>query len=46
LRKEADLNRQIVADVLKIAQQTYANHEVARARLAVSKLGGILSQHR
>src|SRR5882762_7804063 len=38
LRKEAGLSQQAVADVLEIAQQTYANYEVARARPAVSML--------
>lgn len=38
LRKEADLSQQAVADSLEIAQQTYANYEVARARPAVSML--------
>jgi transcriptional regulator with XRE-family HTH domain len=38
LRKEAGLSQQAVADALKIAQQTYANYEVARARPAVSML--------
>jgi DNA-binding XRE family transcriptional regulator len=31
LRKEAGLSQQAVADALEIAQQTYANYEVARA---------------
>jgi DNA-binding XRE family transcriptional regulator len=35
LRKEAGLSQQAVADALEIAQQTYANYEVARARPAV-----------
>ena len=38
LRKEAGLSQQAVADALEIAQQTYANYEVARARPAVSML--------
>lgn len=38
LRKEAGLSQQAVADTLQIAQQTYANYEVARARPAVSML--------
>jgi transcriptional regulator with XRE-family HTH domain len=38
LRKEAGLSQQAVADSLEIAQQTYANYEVARARPAVSML--------
>src|SRR6201992_1285531 len=38
LRKEAGLSQQAVADSLQIAQQTYANYEVARARPAVSML--------
>lgn len=38
LRKEAGLSQQSVADALEIAQQTYANYEVARARPAVSML--------
>lgn len=38
LRKEAGLSQQAVADTLEIAQQTYANYEVARARPAVSML--------
>lgn len=38
LRKEASLSQQAVADALDIAQQTYANYEVARARPPVSLL--------
>ena len=38
LCKEAGLSQQAVADALEIAQQTYANYEVARARPAVSML--------
>src|ERR1700748_2643426 len=38
LRKEAGVTQQAVADALEIAQQTYANYEVARARPAVSML--------
>ena len=38
LRKDAGLSQQAVADALEIAQQTYANYEVARARPAVSML--------
>jgi transcriptional regulator with XRE-family HTH domain len=38
LRKEAGLSQQAIADSLEIAQQTYANYEVARARPAVSML--------
>jgi transcriptional regulator with XRE-family HTH domain len=38
LRKEAGLSQQAIADELEIAQQTYANYEVARARPAVSML--------
>jgi transcriptional regulator with XRE-family HTH domain len=38
LRKEAGLSQPAVADALEIAQQTYANNEVARARPAVSML--------
>lgn len=38
LRKEAGLSQQAVADSLEIAQQTYANYEVARARPSVSML--------
>jgi transcriptional regulator with XRE-family HTH domain len=38
LRKDAGLSQQAVADALDIAQQTYANYEVARARPAVSML--------
>jgi transcriptional regulator with XRE-family HTH domain len=38
LRNEAGLSQQAVADALEIAQQTYANYEVARARPAVSML--------
>ena len=38
LRKEAGLSQQAVADALEIAQQTYANYEVARARPSVSML--------
>jgi transcriptional regulator with XRE-family HTH domain len=38
LPKEAGLSQQAVADALEIAQQTYANYEVARARPAVSML--------
>jgi transcriptional regulator with XRE-family HTH domain len=38
LRREAGLSQQAVADALEIAQQTYANYEVARARPAVSML--------
>lgn len=38
LRKEAGLSQQAVADAIEIAQQTYANYEVARARPAVSML--------
>jgi transcriptional regulator with XRE-family HTH domain len=34
----AGLSQQAVADSLEIAQQTYANYEVARARPAVSML--------
>lgn len=37
-RKEAGLSQQAVADSLEIAQQTYANYEVARARPSVSML--------
>ena len=44
LRKEAGLSQQAVADALEIAQQTYANYEVARARPAVSMLP-TLAQH-
>jgi transcriptional regulator with XRE-family HTH domain len=36
--KEAGLSQQAVADALEIAQQTYANYEVARGRPAVSRL--------
>jgi transcriptional regulator with XRE-family HTH domain len=38
LRKEAGLSQQAVADTLEIAQQTYANYEVARARPSVAML--------
>jgi transcriptional regulator with XRE-family HTH domain len=38
LRKEAGLSQQAVADALEIAQQTYANYEVARARPSVAML--------
>jgi len=38
LRQEAGLSQQAVADELGIPQQTYANYEVARARLPVSTL--------
>lgn len=38
LRQEAGLSQQAVADALEIAQQTYANYEVARARPPVSLL--------
>jgi transcriptional regulator with XRE-family HTH domain len=38
LRRDAGLSQQAVADALDIAQQTYANYEVARARPAVSML--------
>lgn len=38
LRKEAGLSQQAMADALKIAQQTYANYEVARARPSVAML--------
>lgn len=38
LRKEAGFSQQAVADSLEIAQQTYANYEVARARPSVSML--------
>ena len=38
LRKDAGLSQQAIADALEIAQQTYANYEVARARPAVSML--------
>ncbi len=38
LRQEAGLSQQAVADTLEIAQQTYANYEVARARPPVSLL--------
>lgn len=38
LRKEAGLSQQAVAGALRIAQQTYANYEVARAWPAVSTL--------
>src|SRR5215510_2376242 len=37
-RKEQGLSQQAIADALEIAQQTYANYEVARARPAVSML--------
>jgi transcriptional regulator with XRE-family HTH domain len=38
LRKDAGLSQQAVADALELAQQTYANYEVARARPPVSML--------
>lgn len=38
LRKEAGMSQQAVADALEIAQQTYANYEVARARPSVAML--------
>ncbi len=38
LRKEAGLSQQAMADALEIAQQTYANYEVARARPSVAML--------
>ena len=38
LRQEAGLSQQGLADALEIAQQTYANYEVARARPPVSLL--------
>lgn len=38
LRKEAGLSQQAMADALEIPQQTYANYEVARARVPVSLL--------
>ena len=38
LRKDAGLSQQAVADALDLAQQTYANYEVARARPPVSML--------
>jgi DNA-binding XRE family transcriptional regulator len=44
LRKEAGLSQQAVADALEIAQQTYANYEVALARPAVSMLPTLLQK--
>lgn len=38
LRKDAGLSQQAVADALELAQQTYANYEVAHARPPVSML--------
>ena len=38
LRKEAGLSQQAMANALEIAQQTYANYEVARARPSVAML--------
>lgn len=38
LRQEAGLSQQALADTPQIAQQTYANYEVARARPSVSLL--------
>lgn len=38
LRQEAGLSQQAVADELGIPQQTYANYEVARARLSAALL--------
>ena len=38
LRKEQGLSQQAVADALEIAQQTYANYEVARARPSAAML--------
>lgn len=38
LRKDAGLSQQAMADTLEIAQQTYANYEVARARPSVAML--------
>lgn len=38
LRKEQGLSQQAIADQLEIPQQTYANYEVARARVPASML--------
>lgn len=38
LRKEQSLSQQALADQLEIPQQTYANYEVARARIPASML--------
>lgn len=38
LRQEAGMSQQAVADELGIPQQTYANYEVARARLSAALL--------
>ena len=38
LRKEQGLSQQALADQLEIPQQTYANYEVARARIPASML--------
>lgn len=38
LRKEQGLSQQAVADAMEVAQQTYANYEVARARPPASML--------
>ena len=38
LPKTASPNPQVIADVLEIARQTYANYEVTRARPAVAML--------
>ena len=38
LRKDQSLSQQAVADALSIAQQTYANYEVARARPSAAML--------